>query len=300
LPLGRVKQGISLTQPPRFITGPDYYRAPWTSIKSIVIDPSNPQNMYAADYNSGVYASPDGGATWSAINDSLTMRTVTGLAIAADGGMLYAATFGGGVFRLPLGANYAPRIAFASPPTGSVLLLDQAESVQLCVTAYDLDGDELDYGWFLDGLEWPGTDECFTVNGIDLSPGDHTFTVEVSDADTNVFVDWELDILLDVTEDNPPEGLPREYALAQNYPNPFNPSTAIEYALPVRSDVTLVIHNILGQTVETIVDKVQPAGSYRILWDGTDARGKQVASGVYFYHLKAGTYSASRRMLLLK
>ena len=70
------------------------------SILSIVIDPKEPQVLYAGDYHSGVYRSVDGGKTWLAINRNLTMRTVTALAISSDGGTLYAATEGEGVFRL--------------------------------------------------------------------------------------------------------------------------------------------------------------------------------------------------------
>jgi photosystem II stability/assembly factor-like uncharacterized protein len=299
-PIGRVTQGISFDTPPRFGPRPDYYPAAWTSIRAIAIDPANPDNVYAADYKTGVYASTDGGGSWNAMNDSLTMRTVNAMAISSDGNLLYAATFGGGVFRLPLNSNHEPKIASANPPTGAVLTLDQIDTTDLCVSAYDLDGDQLSYVWLVDGTDWPGSDACLIVAGADFLPGYHVFEVRVSDSDTAVSVFWEADVLSDVSDDGGSSNLPKEYALSQNHPNPFNPSTVIAYALPTRSDVKIEIFNILGRLVTTLVDSNKPAGSHEVIWDGTDLSGKQVATGVYLYRLKAGETVLTRKMLLLK
>jgi len=100
LPIGRVQQGISMEQPPRRAVGADYYPVPWTSIWDIVVDPTDSQTLYAADHHSGVYLSTDGGATWVPINEGLSTRAVTAMAISSDGMVLYAATEGEGVFRL--------------------------------------------------------------------------------------------------------------------------------------------------------------------------------------------------------
>ncbi|MBD3258736.1 T9SS type A sorting domain-containing protein, partial [candidate division GN15 bacterium] len=94
--------------------------------------------------------------------------------------------------------------------------------------------------------------------------------------------------------------LPAGFELAQNYPNPFNPTTRIDFSLPARADVTLVVYNILGQQVRTLVDKDLAAGDYSIEWDGTGDRGEAVATGIYLYRLTAGDEQATRKMLLLK
>ena len=104
----------------------------------------------------------------------------------------------------------------------------------------------------------------------------------------------------DVDDPPGPDGLPADYALEQNYPNPFNPATTIEYSLPTRSEVTISIYNILGQEVKTLVNTTKPAGNYVARWDGTDRTGERVASGVYFYRIKADDYVSSKKMLLLK
>lgn len=94
--------------------------------------------------------------------------------------------------------------------------------------------------------------------------------------------------------------LPEHYGLYQNMPNPFNPSTTIGYALPKAGRVRMTIYNLLGQEVRVLVDEKHDAGSLAAVWDGTDATGRRVASGVYLYRIQAGEFKAVRRMLLLK
>ena len=94
--------------------------------------------------------------------------------------------------------------------------------------------------------------------------------------------------------------VPDEYELEQNYPNPFNASTVISYYVPAPGPVKLSVYDILGRTVSTIVDDELSVGEHTARWDGLDGDGKTVATGVYFYHLRAGDYNTSRKMLLLK
>jgi hypothetical protein len=104
----------------------------------------------------------------------------------------------------------------------------------------------------------------------------------------------------EITEIGTVAEVPTDYALKQNYPNPFNPVTNIRFQLPEDSRVSLKIFNILGQEVKTLVGEAMAAGFYTMRWDGTNAHGLKVASGVYIYQLKAGTFEASQKMLLLK
>ena len=94
--------------------------------------------------------------------------------------------------------------------------------------------------------------------------------------------------------------LPGVFALRQNYPNPFNPLTSISFALPENRFVTLEVYNIIGQKVKTLVHEDMEAGEYQKIWYGDDERGDQVASGIYFYRIKAGDFVQCRKMLLLK
>lgn len=107
------------------------------------------------------------------------------------------------------------------------------------------------------------------------------------------------DFATDVGEDGT-TGLPSSYALGQNYPNPFNPVTTIRYTLPQRSHVTIDVYNLLGQRVQTLVDREVAAGSYTVGWDGTNSDGKQVATGVYLYRFQAENHVETKKMVLIE
>ncbi|MCB0729362.1 MAG: T9SS type A sorting domain-containing protein, partial [Ignavibacteriae bacterium] len=88
--------------------------------------------------------------------------------------------------------------------------------------------------------------------------------------------------------------LPAQFALNQNYPNPFNPSTKISYALPSKSRVSIKIFNNIGQLVETLFDGERNPGFHDVTWNA------KVASGVYYYTIKAGDFVETKKMVLLK
>ena len=98
----------------------------------------------------------------------------------------------------------------------------------------------------------------------------------------------------------PKPTLPESFSLLQNFPNPFNTSTAIEFVLRNESHVRMDVLNILGQRVKTLVDGYLHSGTTVCSWDGTDASGSGVASGVYFYRLQVGGESQTRKMVLVR
>ena len=98
---------------------------------------------------------------------------------------------------------------------------------------------------------------------------------------------------------------PDRTALLTNYPNPFNPETWIPYELSVAADVSLTIYATDGKVVRIVILGHQPAGYYTrrsraAYWDGRNQTGEPVASGVYFYTLTAGEFTATRKMLIRK
>jgi hypothetical protein len=104
--------------------------------------------------------------------------------------------------------------------------------------------------------------------------------------------------------------MPKMFALHQNHPNPFrsaaasrlaeNPETLIRYELPHTSRVQLTIYNILGQPIRQLVDLEQTPGAYEMRWDGRDAAGRAMGSGIYFYQITAGSFRAMRKMLIVQ
>ncbi|MFA5510220.1 MAG: FG-GAP-like repeat-containing protein [Candidatus Cloacimonadaceae bacterium] len=89
-------------------------------------------------------------------------------------------------------------------------------------------------------------------------------------------------------------------ALNANFPNPFNPETTISYSLEEAGAVSLTIYNIKGQPVKTLVNDHKAAGSHSVIWNGTDQSNRPVSSGVYYYKMRAGKYSSTRMMILMK
>ena len=88
---------------------------------------------------------------------------------------------------------------------------------------------------------------------------------------------------------------PESYTLSQNYPNPFNPTTVISYSVPQKSEVTLKVFNLLGQEVATLVNGVQNMGAHQVNFNANN-----LTSGVYFYTIKAGSFTSTRKMMLIK
>jgi hypothetical protein len=94
--------------------------------------------------------------------------------------------------------------------------------------------------------------------------------------------------------------VPQTFALQQNYPNPFNPETVIAFELAEARPVNLVIYDVLGRAVATLVDAALSAGRYTAVWDGRTAGGEPAAGGVYLYRLRAGSFVQTRTLTLLR
>jgi hypothetical protein len=136
----------------------------------------------------------------------------------------------------------------------------------------------------------------FRVNGVDVVLSGGQEPVWTTAADKK----W-LDLsILETAVRRSTDQVPADFELFDNYPNPFNPETVIRYALPASGGtpfVRLVIYNILGEKIKTLVEGTQATGIYSIKWDGTDDAGRSVSAGVYMYRLQAGPYIRVKKML---
>jgi hypothetical protein len=104
---------------------------------------------------------------------------------------------------------------------------------------------------------------------------------------------WTIDDGAVSVEDN--EITPLEFTLEQNYPNPFNPSTTISFQIPQSGIVKLVVYNMLGKEVTTLLNEEKTAGAYEVNFSV-----QNIASGIYFYTINAGNFTSTKKMILMK
>ncbi|NQV16156.1 T9SS type A sorting domain-containing protein [bacterium] len=119
----------------------------------------------------------------------------------------------------------------------------------------------------------------------------------VAAGDSGIYI-IQNDLMVGIDETN--LSLPDYFSLAQNFPNPFNPTTTISYELPEASNVELLIFDITGRRVASIVNGEKPAGYHNAIWNGNDDSGNQVSTGVYFCRLEAGNFSQTIKMVILR
>ncbi|HEU4929591.1 MAG TPA: FlgD immunoglobulin-like domain containing protein, partial [Candidatus Krumholzibacteria bacterium] len=125
-----------------------------------------------------------------------------------------------------------------------------------------------------------------------------------NDGDMDITGLDEVDDWVYLYENNPSPTdtapVPTALRLGQNQPNPFNPYTTIHFDLPSRGEIELVVYDATGARVSTIASGAYEAGPHDVRWNGTDAFGARVASGVYFYRLRSNGAELARKMTLLK
>ena len=129
-----------------------------------------------------------------------------------------------------------------------------------------------------------------------LPQADELAPIEIS----YIFYSKRSDIILMGTRDVSTPLIPNEFALYQNYPNPFNPLTTIMYDLPQGADVEIIIYDVLGRRVRTLVNQHVSAGYHSAVWDGKSESGNLAGSGIYFCQMRGGSYIKLQRMILLR
>lgn len=138
---------------------------------------------------------------------------------------------------------------------------------------------------------------CVTLGALGLTSHEVFYIIWEDSADGNIhlFGRRQLYPVGDVANESAVDG----FTLNQNYPNPFNPSTVISYRLPVTSNVSLKVYDILGNEIATLVNEEKSAGEYEVEFN-TSSINHQPSSGIYFYQLKAGNFTQTKKMILLK
>ena len=187
-------------------------------------------------------------------------------------------------WNYPLGDKFAKDIRASIPADEYkewLLSIESSESdVQLNWTLMDIP-DDYEVGYNID-------------DGIYFNDMRSVGTINIS-ADTEIIVRVGSQVL--GIDD---ETIPEVFALHQNYPNPFNPITTLRYDLPEQSMVNIIIYDLLGRQVKSLVNQTQDAGFKSVIWNATNDYGKPVSAGVYLYQIQAGEFVQTKKMVLLK
>ncbi len=262
------------------------------------------------------------GKVWSSLGNGLTMlnadfgKVTSGIvnAVAVNGDDVYV----GGNFDHAGGIN-AHGIAMWNGKTWSSLgnVFDTSGVGETQVSALTISKNRVYAGgWFSispvnalgiakwDGAKWSslgtGISSSFSSlgalalcnSGDNIYVGGEFITASGINAG-NIAMFSDTSEILEVQNGN--SALPGGFSLSQNYPNPFNPSTVIRYDIPVSDFVTMMVYDLTGRKVSTLVSKVERPGSYSVTFNA-----RELPSGVYFYRLQAGAFSSVKKLLLLK
>jgi hypothetical protein len=168
--------------------------------------------------------------------------------------------------------------------------------------SYDPNNDALGYTWTNNaGITLPNQNiprPSYVAPVVDEDE-EHMFILHVTDGTTisdpdTVIIIIEERLSVDIMQS------PIEFSVKQNYPNPFNPITSISYTLPVQSMISIIVFDMAGKEIKTLINTTQYAGRHTTVWNGTNNEGRPVGAGVYLYQIQTDSYVQSKKMVLLK
>jgi hypothetical protein len=240
-------------------------------------------NLFAAT-NGGVFLSTDNGVSWSATNNGL--MDLSANILAASGINLYVGTIGGGIFISSInGGNWT--VLNNGLTNWYIRALAVSESNTFIANSN---------GVFLS--KYTGSTWINRNQGFGTVPSINTFII----ANNYIFAGtvnqsiWRRSLTEIITgAENISAIIPETYSLVQNYPNPFNPTTNIRYSVTKSGMVKLVVFDVLGREVQTLVNEVLQPGTYETAFDGS-----MLPSGVYYYTLAAGDFKSVKKMMIVK
>ena len=280
--------------------------------------------VYAGTYGMGVYGSADSGVAWSRLQKGAQDVNIVCLATAENGNTVMG-TDQGNIFQNSgdssawvLKTNYpgvhtlafgnSPGTIFAGSYNGVIVsnnggqtwsqtndgltnpdVLTLSSNPESYLFAGDIQGVYVSRN---EGASWTSANFGGDVPQVYSVVFDSAQYAYAGTAGRGIY--RSADPTLTGVSTNPNQ-VPESFVLSQNYPNPFNPTTNIGYRIADVGLVTLKVYNVLGELVKTLVNKVEQPGSYRVQFDGSN-----LASGVYFCRLQAGTFTQTRKLLLLK
>ena len=264
-------------------------------VYSLAVDPANSDIVYAggkqyigSSYESALIKTTNGGSSWTDLSASFTGSQIKCICIDPNdpdrilvGEIgVWVSTDGGTSWTPPAFTTTVLDIT-PDPSTPSVWYMGATTGMYQSV-----DGGTT-WTQFNDGLDNTYV-QCIALDA----------TNQIVYAGTSSGGVYRYIIASGVEDEDP--AVPTEITLHQNYPNPFNMKTDIVYELPTESSVQLVIYNIQGHLIRTLVDGHQQSGKKTVSWDGKDSNGNEVSSGMYICRMKTASFTDMKKMILQK
>ncbi|PID27272.1 MAG: hypothetical protein CSB55_09055, partial [Candidatus Cloacimonadota bacterium] len=190
--------------------------------------------------------------------------------------------------------NDAPIIESFIPEETNIEITETGEYT-FEVTVSDVDGDELDYVWTINGENQNIPVNSFTYN-FDTA-GTFIVKVEISESEYSLEQEW---VIISSVQENDKIIIPKVTQLLQNTPNPFNPATSVNFDLAKDGKVKIEVYNVKGQLIKTLKNEFVSAGSHSVEWNGQTEHGEAAASGVYFIRMTADNFTSMKKALMLK
>ncbi len=249
-------------------------------------------NIFAGTQGGGVFLSTNNGTYWTAVNSGLANTNVNALAVS--GTNLFAGTHNGIFLSTNNGINWTAVNSGLTTTFINSIAVSPEETGDTNIFVGTWGG-----GVFFstdNGAHW--TD----IHSASMNPWDWTVTVSPDGKggkDLLVGTEgggaWRRPLSDLMTNVKQPSSQPKRFTLSQNYPNPFNPTTTISYDLPKESFVSLKVFDLLGREVATLVSEEMSAGNCSKQWNAAN-----MSSGIYFYRLQAGTFTETKKLVLLR
>ncbi|HSD62450.1 MAG TPA: T9SS type A sorting domain-containing protein [Ignavibacteriaceae bacterium] len=262
---------------------------PEAPVNDIIVDPDNTNILYAAS-DVGVFYSLNNGGNWQYLGDSLPDAPVTDIILHNPTRTLVTATYGRSFYSIDI-SNIVPveLTSFTGKTLNGQVILNWTTSTETNNRGFEIQRKIENSNWetigFKEGRGTTTKPQLYSFADDNLQPGEYLYRLKQVDFDGNYKCSEVVKIEISVSK----------FSLSQNYPNPFNPVTTIVYQIPDKESVTLKVYDALGNEVATLVNEEKPAGNYAIKFDAN-----KLSSGVYFYKLKSGSFTATKKLILMK
>lgn len=247
-------------------------------------------------YSGGVFHTTNDGGTWTQINVGLlnvVQSQVIGLAfISAD--TVIVGGNGASVVKIALDPIVPVELSsFSASVNSDNILLNWTTATELNNRGFEVERkttstNDWDVLGYVEGRGTTTEPKTYSYQDYDVKSGrSYSYRIKQIDYNGN-FTYYNLAQTIEF-------GSPVKFELSQNYPNPFNPATVISFSLPQKSNVTVKIYDILGNEVRTLINETKDAGKHSVNFNATS-----LSSGVYFYSIKAGNFTETKKMTLIK